>query len=134
MCEGSLELTHTETSFRLYLIVDPGLLQDVCALGCCIDRQVVVELSESLACETQYGIGNGKARVSYVILIIGLVQSLIIVVVHLSSCLQEQVGLENKLPVFRLKGKTSVVRDTQHAILHIYAWRLLRICKVKSEE
>ena len=119
MGEGCLKLTHTETQFWHGGIVDPGLLQDVTSRGCCIDRDVIVDLSECLTSKTNDGVRDGKTRVSHIVLIIGFIKSLVIVIAIIQRALQIEIGFEHEIAVVRLEGKTTIIGNRDHTIVHI---------------
>ena len=120
MCEGCLEFTSAETQGRTNGIVNPCLLQHIATRCCGIDTDVVIDLTECLTGETDDGIGNGKATVGNVILIIGFVKSLVVVVFHVERTLHIHIGLEHEIAILRLKGEATVVGNGQHAVLHIH--------------
>ena len=119
MSERCLELTGTETEFRTDGIVDPSLLKHVASGGCRIDADVIVDLSEGLARETDDGIRHGKAGVGDIVLIVGLVETFIIVVFKVEGTLQIEIGLEYEAPVITLECEATVVGYRNHAVVHI---------------
>ena len=106
MGEWGLELTQTDSELLTGGIVEPSLLKQSTSTASGIDREVERHLPKGLACETQHSIGDGEARIGHVVLIIGLVQTLVIVVIELSSRLHQQVGLEYEITFLRLNRET----------------------------
>ena len=102
------------------LQVEPGLLQDVPTASRRIDRKVEGEPVESLPCEAENGIGNGEAGVMDVVLVIGRVQSLVIVVVHVGAGLDKQVRLENKVALLRGNRKPFFSGEGNDAVFRIF--------------
>ena len=119
MGEGCLEFACAEADGRVDGIVNPCLLEDIGSSGGGIDGKVVVEASESLASEAEDSVRQGEARVGHVVLVVGFVQALVVVVVELATGLEEEVGLEDELAVFRLECEAAVVGNAQHAVVHV---------------
>ena len=119
MGERCLKLTHTEAQFRHGGIVDPGLLQDVTSRGCRIDTDVIVDLSERLTRKTDDGVRDGETGVSHIVLIIGFVESLVIIIAIIQRALKEEIGFEHEIAVIRLEGKTTIVGNRDHTVIHI---------------
>ena len=119
MGERRLKLTHTETQFRHRSIVDPGLLQDVTPRGSRIDTDVIVDLTERLTRKADDGIVHGETRVGHIVLIIGFVESLVVIITVVEGALQIEIGFEHETPVVRLEGKPTVVGDRNHTVVHI---------------
>ena len=102
MSERRLELTCTEACGRTDGIVNPRLLKHVGTCGCSIDAEVIIETSKGLTREAQYGIGHSEARIGHIVLIIGFVESLVVVVIQLSAGLEEQIWFEDEPAVLAL--------------------------------
>ena len=123
--ERRLELAGTKACGGRDAVVHPSLLQDVPAAACRVDAQVVVEPTEGCAGKAKDGIGHREARVRHVVLVVGFVQTLVVVVMVLASRLQKEVWLEDEAAVARLQREASVVRNAQHAVLHVDVLLLL---------
>ena len=119
MGERCLELTSTETEFRTDGIVYPCLLKHIATRGCRIDADVIVNLSEGLTRKTDNGVRHGETRVGDIILIVGLVETFIIVVFKVEGTLQIEIGLEYEAPVITLECEATVVGNRNHAVVHI---------------
>ena len=125
VAERRLELAHAEAGGVAEAIVHPGLLQDVAAAAGRVHRDVVVEAAERGAGEADDGVGDGEAGIGHIVLIVGLVQTFVVIVVEHAARLQEEVGLEDEFAVLRLQREASVVGDAGDAVLHVDGGRLV---------
>ena len=100
MRERSLELANT------YLYVEPSLLKDVSSVSGSIDGEVECHPVECLARETEDGIRDRETAVVYIVLIVGRVQPFIVVVVDVSTGLDQHIRFENEIPLLGSDCKT----------------------------
>ena len=119
MTERSLEFSHSETHFLACSIVNPCLLQYVASRSCRIDTHVVVNLSECPASETNDCVWHRETGVGHIVLIVGLVQSAVVVIVIVAGCLYIHIWLEHEVALLRLQCKSAVVGNRYHAVVHV---------------
>ena len=81
-------------------------MQDVPSASGCIDGEVECHPVECLARKTEDGIRDRETAVVYIILIVGRVQSFIIVVIDIGTGLNQHIRFENEIPLFGGDRKT----------------------------
>ena len=69
-----------------------AMMQQCSPTGSRIDGEVESHFPESLARKAKHGIGDGEARIGYVVLIVGLVEALVVVPVQLQAGLHQHIG------------------------------------------
>ena len=106
MGEGCLELTDLDGKLLLEFDVEPCLLQEVATRGSGVHREVESDTAKSLSRESEHGVGDGKTCVGDVVLVVGFVQTFVVVVVEVGRCLDECVGLEDEVALLAGDGKT----------------------------
>ena len=106
MRERSLELANTYGKTLFYLYVEPSLLKDVSSVSGSIDGEVECHPVECLARETEDGIRDRETAVVYIVLIVGRVQPFIVVVVDVSTGLDQHIRFENEIPLLGSDCKT----------------------------
>ena len=103
--EGCLELTDLDGKLLLEFDVEPCLLQEVATRGSGVHREVESDTAKSLSRESEHGVGDGKTCVRDVVLVVGFVQTFVVVVVEVGRCLDECVGLEDEVALLAGDGK-----------------------------
>lgn len=114
--EGSLEFTDTYGKSFFHGHVDPCLLKDGSATGCCIDREVKRYLAPRFSRKSEYGIRYGKSRISQVVLVVSLVQAFVVVPIDVGRSLHQQVRFEHKVGFLRLDGEPFASGQGHHAV------------------
>ena len=90
------------------------------ARGRGIEAEVERDLVEGLARKAQHGVGDGKAAVGHVVLVVGGVQALVVIPIVVARCLHQQVGLEDEVAFLRLNGETFTACQRYDAIGRLF--------------
>ena len=120
MGERCLEFTCTNGKLLTESIVKPYLLQQCTTTASSIDAQVKSQLIKRLTCETKHSIRDREARVSHVILIVGLIQALVIIIVKLTSRLHKQIRLKHKISLLGCDRETFPTCQRYHTVVGIF--------------
>ena len=118
--EGGLELTHAQSQLRLEGHIEPRLLQQGTPAGGGIQAEVEADFVERLAGEAQHGVGDGKAAVGHVVLVVGGVQALVVIPVVVARRLHQQVGLEDEIAFLGLDGETLAACQRYDAVGRLF--------------
>ena len=114
--EGRLELTGAETEAVVHFHVEPGLLQDVGTAGSGVDREVVGDFVVGFTGETEHGIRQAEAGIGHVVLVVGLVETFVVVPVERAVSLHHEIGFELEAAVVAAHGEGAVVVDAHHPV------------------